>query len=387
MSTILNSRSPYYLKYVPSGFPYEPLILSVDLSIYIYPGVFNTDKPTTPQYTLSKEPTEPEQDGDNNFVVYEISTLIRDYIYTNYYEVAQDAVWVEVDAVINYSGESPGTDNRDFLAFDGFGLFPEGVNPRTSTDPTQSSYTPQVLQDNTDVYFVAGKNMIIPIFSEPESTIVATSTAARWDIVDEFWNTTDIVWSGTSVTINVDDSDNTADKIQYIVIDTSNLADGDTITVTSTVGNPQQTILTARELCERRYDPLRVIYYNKYGALQDFYVNKKSVISTSTTDERYNTNIMDYTIPDYSVNKHSVKRFNVQGKQTILANTDYLSEDLNEPIKQMLVSESVWIEDAQGVIPVVVKDSSFTEKTRVNDKLIQYTFNFDYAYDYIQNVR
>ena len=39
------------------------------------------------------------------------------------------------------------------------------------------------------------------------------------------------------------------------------------------------------------------------------------------------------------------------------------------------------------VIPVKVKTSSMTFKTSVNDRLIEYTIDFEEAYDYINNIR
>ena len=388
MSTIINTRSPYYIKYVPTGFPYEPSIIDVVASIYIYSGIKGTAKPTTPQYVVTKQPTEPLEDGANNFVVLEISSLIRDYIYTNYYEEAIDGVWVEVDAVINYNGESPQNDNRDFLAFDGFGLFKEGVNPRQSIDPTQSSYTPQLLQDNRTVYFVRGNNIKLPLFSEPEPNVVTDITNTVWNITEDFWNTTELGWDGVAIAQQITDSDDSLDKIQYLNIDTTDINTGDTITITSTVGNAQSDTIKIVEICDPKFTPYRIIFYNKYGALQEINANKKSVTSLRSTDKDYNVNIMDYSgTPSYSVNKHSTKRFNVEARQSIELNTDFVTEDLNDTIKQMLLSEDVWITDGSEVIPVIVKDSSFKEKTAVNDKLIQYTFNFDFAFEHIQNVR
>ena len=37
--------------------------------------------------------------------------------------------------------------------------------------------------------------------------------------------------------------------------------------------------------------------------------------------------------------------------------------------------------------PVKVKTSSMTFKTSVNDRLIEYTIDFEEAYDYINNIR
>ena len=61
---------------------------------------------------------------------------------------------------------------------------------------------------------------------------------------------------------------------------------------------------------------------------------------------------------------------------------------MNDPIKQLLLSESVWLEfEDLSVVPVIIKTSSQQFKTGVNDKLIQYTLEFEYAFDTIQNVR
>jgi len=55
-----------------------------------------------------------------------------------------------------------------------------------------------------------------------------------------------------------------------------------------------------------------------------------------------------------------------------------------------MLSEQVWLEKLDGtddVFPVNVTTQSLQYKTSVNDKLVQYTLNFEYAFDKINNVR
>ena len=384
MSTIINARSPYYVKAELSAGAYF-IDGEVTFKIYIYPGVLGTDKPITPTYTITKDPS----NGNTlAYVVIEISELIRDFLYTKYYVEAQDSVWVEVDMSFT---EQPynvqRTINRDYLAFDGFGLFKEGALPRTSTDPSNDTYTPQLLQDNRTVYFVNGNIIRIPLFSEPQSEIVTTVlSSGQWDLVPEFWEAYSANWDSSSNTQNITDTNDSNDKIQYLSI-TGNVEDGDTITITSTQGNLQYDVITLKELCDPKYTPIRLIFYNKYGALQDVYVNKKSTLSVNVTDEQFNINTFNLDTLSYSVNDPTMQRFNVQAKESIQVNTDFIVEDLNEPIKQMLVSENVWIDNGTNILPVIIKDTSFKEKTHVNDKLIQYSFNLEYAFNHIQNVR
>lgn len=386
MSTIINSRSPYFIKYTaPTGY-----LLSVEVELTIWDGI-KTSPPSTINYSIGKTPIEPAVVG--NYVVFEISELVRDYIYTEYYTEAVDAVWVKVDYTINYfnNGVVTSTGSDTYLAIDGFGYFEEGANPRESTNPSVSSFTPMVLQSNLCVQFVKGRDIRIPIFSEAEPTITTTATSAnQWDVVAEFWEQVQSNWDDTGTTQNVVDSNDSADKIQYIIISSNNLVTGNTITVTSTTGNAQTQVITLEEICEPRYDTLRGIFYNKFGALQTMWLTKKSTIKTSIKSEEFKRNTIDFSgTPAYSLYKHNKKRFNVKANQSIVTNTTLLDECLNEPIEQLLMSEQVWIEDSNSnTQPVNLTTQNLTRKTGVNNKaMIQYTLNFDYAFDKINSVR
>ena len=57
-----------------------------------------------------------------------------------------------------------------------------------------------------------------------------------------------------------------------------------------------------------------------------------------------------------------------------------------------MLSEYVWLRkknyaETLKTIPVKIVTSSFTKKTKLNDKLIEYTIQFEQANDYINNVR
>ena len=53
----------------------------------------------------------------------------------------------------------------------------------------------------------------------------------------------------------------------------------------------------------------------------------------------------------------------------------------------MQLSEDAWIEIDNQIIPVNITDSSFSYKTSLNDKLINYTIKIDFAFDTINNIR
>jgi hypothetical protein len=59
-------------------------------------------------------------------------------------------------------------------------------------------------------------------------------------------------------------------------------------------------------------------------------------------------------------------------------------------IKQLLLSEQVFLTkltDTELVLPIIPKTSNVTYKTTLNDRLVQYTIEFDYAFDKINTIR
>lgn len=376
MSSIINTRSPFYVKIAA-----DPLS-SVELKLYAWEGLVGA-RPATPEYTLTKSEL-----SNDNYVVFEISELLRDFIYTNYYEQAVDCIWVQWSYNIDGGGA---TFETAHLAIDGFGYFEEGINPRTSIDPQDASYTPMMLQDNVCIYFIKGEDIKIPFWAETEPFIDFTFTggdSVKWELVDDFWNNYEATWNSSLADVQIVDNGNSNQKIQYVgIFPTDGIETGDTAVISSTIGTAQSTTITFVELCELKYTPVRIIFYNKYGALQDIWASKKSTKTLNQTSDKYKSNIIDLDNLSYSTYKHTEKRFNIQGQESISVSTAYLSECINEPVKQLLMSEQVWLDIGTETYPVVLTTSSVTEKTSVNDKLVAYTFEFNFANGKIQNVR
>lgn len=379
MSTIINTRSPYFIKFIP---PSANEITSVTINIKIWDGL-SSAPPSTNNYVITKTPVKSEID---NYVTIEISELIRDYLVTEYYDQSIDALWVQVNSTINLVSGDPITNSDLYLAFDGYGDFNVGVNPRTSVDPTTESYTPQTLIDNRTIYFKRGEDIKIPLFSEPESNVVTTISGV-WNFTEEYWDLSNINWDSTSTPIQIDDSLDSEDKIQYLIIDSTNALTGDTITITSTVGNLQTDVITLKEIDCDEYDNYRVVFYNKYGALQDVYMPKKSNETVSVKSESYKRNIFNSETLSYNALRHQDYTLNVNGNKSITVNSDFLLEEFNEVFEQLFLSEQVWLSLVLDVYAVKLKSKSFNYKTVINDRLIQYSLDLEYANNFINAVR
>lgn len=166
-------------------------------------------------------------------------------------------------------------------------------------------------------------------------------------------------------------------------------------TATTIGGNYGGTI--KRIDCTKYGDGRRIIFINKYGVQQDLWFFLKETKTLSRRNENYKTNILTYPSTNnpatYSISDAPNKTFNTTAKQKFTLCSGYYPQGANNFFEELLLSEHVWIErpnKATGtdeVVPVKVTQSSIAFKTSVNNRLIDYTIEFEEAFDYINNVR
>ncbi len=130
---------------------------------------------------------------------------------------------------------------------------------------------------------------------------------------------------------------------------------------------------------------------------QDLWFFLKETKTLARQNENYKANILTYPTTNnpatYSISDAPNKTFNTTAKQTFTLSSGYYPQGANNFFEELLLSEYVWYErinkvsGADEVIPVKVKKSSIQFKTSVNDRLIEYTIDFEEAFDYINNIR
>ena len=155
-----------------------------------------------------------------------------------------------------------------------------------------------------------------------------------------------------------------------------------------------------------KYQVNKILFVNRWGALQDLYFFKKSTESFETSKEQFNRSLfqartVNYTqrssdnscvtstsYNNYNNKAHANKTFNANGKESISLNTGFVSEIMNDSFEELMLSEYIWMIDSSNVIyPINLKESSFTKKTSLNDKLINYTMNFEKSFNMVNNIR
>ena len=329
MSTKINIRSPYYVTLNESPATLELRVWTGDSSAV----------PTNPDYTLTK-------DAIGGYATFEVSELIRDYLDVTFDGTyTSQALWVRTEAT------------TPVIAFDGYTEFKDGVNAQGNL---------KQLISNTTIWVPEGVDVRVPVFAQGASYNVVFKRAD----------------DATINTVAITAQTNTNALINYA---TSTIQVGEDV-ATVEVGT---TTLTVRQMECSKYSAYKVVFVNKHGALQDLYFFQKSIKSLSTSKETYKANNITLgSSATYSTTAHQYRNIDIQGRESIVLSTGFVSEDYNAPIQEMMLSEKVWMVDPQdNVIPVNVKTSDVTFRTSLNDKMVEYQVEFEYAYDAINNVR
>ena len=137
------------------------------------------------------------------------------------------------------------------------------------------------------------------------------------------------------------------------------------------------------------FEGIRLTWLNPYGVWDYYTFTKKSVRSIQTNRTSYTQLGGTWNESTYKINGFSggKKNFRVNSKELITVNTDYLLDADAIWFEDLINSPEVYIlngfsSDSNGMVnkyvePVTVTTSSYTRKTKANDKLIQYTFELE----------
>ena len=383
----INARSPFYISITATN------LTSCKLELFIYTGTQTTNRPTTATYTL-------QSFAVNNVCVFEIAELVRDY-FTNSFDgdYASEIQWVDyrtTNTIQNTEGSA--TSFTQLKGFYSYGFVEDGaqnitLNSDTSVTTSQTINNQGLLQSNTT---------IVKLDDAPATIAVDTSLATQvtYELNGTQVYTKAISSSSVSttqieyVTNGVNGSDEFEDRViqdggtfegSDCLSDFSKeytLFDFDTIYVDTTSG---VTKLTVQNETECKFTPYKVTFINKYGSLQDIWFFKRTNEALTTKTEKFKRNIISSAT--YNISNHQDKTLTKNGKEKLTLNTGYYPEAYNDVFKEMQLSEDCWIEINSQTLPIQITSSSFNYKTQLNDKIINYTIEIEFAFDTINNVR
>ena len=378
----INTRSPYWVNVNENGISYAIL------KLYVYTGN-SSNVPTEPTYQIRKSVLS----GQDN-VYFEVSELVRDELDTVFDgDYNGQAVWVSMETfAYDVDGDEIGNDNETIIAFDGYSYFEEqGADENNIMITNRELF---VLEDNTfRLPIYTGLYAPTVVFYKDGEIIASEKFSYDQDSSNQIKYVSiygdDVNWDTFEERVLEDggvDFENSVCLQSFF----NNYSIGavDKIEVSGS-GQKIQTI-KVNVLEECKYEPKKVTFINKFGALQDMYFFKKAVEKMTVKKESYKANILNAD-KTYNISSHTNRDFNITAKESITMSSGFLSEEYNEVFKQMMLSEKVWItniiETGEQVLPINVKTSNITYKTSLNDRLVDYTFDFDYSFNVINDIR
>lgn len=314
--------------------------------------------PSSPNYTLSKY----IPSSNNTETVYNISPYIREYIshstrqVTNTYTQLSTSTYVNV-WVTRYKDTGSGfvlVDTLRFLGFDGYSDYLDGAN---------------------DTFSIAAKEEGIYYFDKSDANI--PTVVVDCDGGD---NAATIVWTpleggGSPQTIDL------SLEIQPQVVagfNVSNIAYKNKFEIKDYLGVVKKTYYFY-PIEECRYTPVKVEYVNKFGVFDVMWFFKASNTTLSTSSKTYNNLQSSW---NYSVNKGQTTTYNKTGREKIKVNSGFVEEAVSSQIKQLMLSERILVAGK----PAMLKTDSVEYFKHINQKQINYTLEFEFAYDVINNV-
>ena len=376
----INVRSPYFIYDNSTSTGGDELQSSL-LYLWIYTGAKSTSVQLSPKYILDSEAIGGE-------VTFEISELVRDYISNSFDgNYTSNTVWLNWRVASTYvAGTAPTTNQQTLSIFDGYGYFEDGSNPQNLET---------ALQSNTTIFTNDFANINIPIHVTEDTTVSYLKDGEIIFTKDLVYstNSTDQVQYVQNSSLDADVFKQRVDAITGTTVESFNCVkaiandvyqefDADSIYIDK---GGDIEVIKVKEVEECKHNPYKVTFVNKFGVLQDLWFFKRSNLSLKTKQESYKANIISNGT--YSTNTRQNTIFNKAGSESLQLNTGFYPESYNEIFRQLSLSEEAWINYDGKTLPITIKSSSLNYKTRVNDKLINYTIDVEFSNDKINNIR
>lgn len=379
----INTRSPYYVSIGSVAMSYAIC------RIYIYTTGFTP--PAQPTYEL-------RTDSVNNSAKFEVSELIKDYLdpQLNNYSVNSiynQTTWVDIltSAYDANDVELITSTNTRLIASMGYGYFEDGSNPQNNTMMLISNKEILIPQGYVTRFPIDQSKVqnIVYLYKGDEIVNLSINNAANQGY-NQFKYVTSLPNNGSNN--NSNDWYEAAEQNEYTVEDNTLLQsywnEGgtwepiDTVIVEGTMGVSTYKVKMVE--CDK-YEPVKVTFLNRYGAYQDLWFLGNNSVDLTTTKEKYKSNTLNGI--NYDTFNPQQKILSKNGNEKITLNSGYYPESNNEVFKQLLLSTNVYMLINGDDYPVMVSSSNIKFKTQLTEKLINYTINFEFAYDTINNIR
>lgn len=357
---IINARSPYFITVNETG--------QIGSKIELFLSVGGTAIPSVATYTLSKRSPSSSQLRTD----YNISQYIREYIETISSVDSGNSIFCNV-RVKRYKETSVGVfallDTVDHFGVNGYTLYSDGYN---KTDP--SSLFVCLANPSIEINYQEG----IESSKYPYINALVDFTANASSKVDVSYKDMN---GRNEVVVTYDTNNKSVIKVP-VRTTSAKFDDGNTVTLNWKPAGTTVSItktFTVKPICEPKYTPIQCQFINRYGGWQflTFFKAKSSNINVMSTSY----SVLSDSV-DYNPLRPQTGSLNINGKQGIKLNTGWVPENYSELIQDLLLAETILLDN----VPVEIKTQSSDMKTSLKDRNINYEMEFEYAFNLINNV-
>jgi hypothetical protein len=356
---VINSRSPFTITIDEVG--------QTETQIKVYVWNYPNTQPTIPTRVMQKSVLS----ENNTKTYYNISSIIQQHLSQSvptisaYPSNESYSMWcyVVVEEYVNYGEGLELLDTFEAVGVDGYTRYTDGSNEMNVNFQQALTSDKWVIYYNNDKAIPYINYLVNHTGSDIRAKYEAPTGSPRYlDITtstmpDGIYNkkvpivdaTTGFVWGKCKLTIyNVVTS-----EIYYV--------------------------FNSENLCEPKYDPIVCTFVNKFGGwtFLTFFKNSQNTISAKGTDY----SLMPSDV-DYNIFKGQYKRMNLNGMQKVKCNTGWVDETYDELIEQLYLSETILLDNK----PARIVNQSTPLKNYLNEKNINYTIEFEYAFNLVNNV-
>lgn len=382
------SRSPHY--YYVEALDSNPIDYA-ELHIFIYQGSRYTERPFSPTYVVRSSSLL----STENKMSFNISEFAKSFAEGTLAISGNEANWTPFMDIFPYYSQSGVTYSLPpsfGISYNGYGYFEDGVNPTNNALLAQSNNT-IIAHDDFGFSLPLNAEKGVRAIFEKDGEVVKIDNITS----DVTYSTSALPYTSTGgggidiISSAESDGYETYDNMyltEYLR-DFSNTR-ADKVYLERIDGDIE--VVNIRYISECKYDPIKLTFVNKFGALQSVWFFKNHSVSMKVDQDsfRRNTlngvNVLGISEGEYSTAQHQHKNLYKTGKQSISLNSGFYPEEYNEVFKQMMLSTDCWIKYNNKVVPVNISDSDISYKTSINDKLIEYSIKCDFAYDTINSI-
>jgi hypothetical protein len=366
---VVKVRSPFIIEIN------EPTQLGSKIEIFIWNS--GDTEPTTPTYTLSKPiPTTNQRKTSynvSNFVKEYIDNINPVYVSTIAQDTKENWAFFRVKRYWNDAGTFTLLDNELYVGVNGFTNYMDGIqvpeetrvellfNPEIKNTYEKRATYPNIFTQylNILVEFVDPGDVLDINFGRIDGVIGSEDF--------QFTSLTGIYLFKIPITLA---------KAYNIFVNGCAVS----IILDPAVGRPIDfgTFYTY-PICEPKYTPVLCDFINKKGGWQTLTFYKAQTNSVTAKSNDYK--LMPKEV-DYNPLIGQSKSFNYTGTQSVTLNTGWVDENYSELITDLLLSETILLDKK----PANLKTQSSELKTKLKNRMINYTLDFEYNFNLINDV-